>query len=105
VPAQAPAELLKAKRASGAIWVAAAAMLLAVAACAAVVAPFSRRVTLLNGFLPLLATAVVLFGGVLALGPAATCRPALRPDLVQPWLPSKEPELPKSARNKRVSAS
>lgn len=69
------------------MWVLAAVMLALAGVCAVTLAPFSPRITFLWHALPLFAAAGAAFATVLSLGKAATCRPQLQPQLVQPWLP------------------
>lgn len=87
VSLQAAADTLTRRRASGAAWVLLAAALVATSLVSLLVAPLSRHVSVLRTTLPMLAAGLACFGAVLALGGRVVCRPVLRPDLVQPWLP------------------
>ena len=77
------------RRASGAVWVLLAAALITTSLISLIVAPISRRVSVFNATLPMLAAGVACFGVVLAMGKKVVCAPVLRPDLVQPWLPTE----------------
>eukprot|EP00892_Ulva_mutabilis_P011567 jgi/Ulvmu1/8783/UM048_0038.1 len=75
--------------ANGAMWVLLAVAFLVLALSSAAVAPYSRRITFLYTVLPLLVLAAACAGIVNLFGTRVTCRPLLRPDLVQPWLPAQ----------------
>lgn len=75
--------------ASGAVWVLLALAALLLALSSAAVAPYSRRITLLYTTLPLLGVMAGCVAVVNLFGTRVTCRPLLRPDLVQPWLPAQ----------------
>ena len=72
---------------SAAFWVLGSLFIAIIGLSLTISAPLSRRVHFVSHALPTLALGCALFGAVMALGVKATCRPALRPDLVQPWLP------------------
>lgn len=80
-------EEFKQGQSSGAMWLVGALALFITSFCAATLAPFSKRVTFLYHTLPPFVLAVLAIGTVLTLGKKATCRPQLKPHLVQPWLP------------------
>lgn len=71
------------------MWLLAAVAFLLLALSSAAVAPYSRRISFLYVTLPLLAAAGGCVFVVNLFGTKVTCRPLLRPDLVQPWLPAQ----------------
>lgn len=71
------------------MWVLVAVAALLLSLSSAAVAPFSRRITFLYTALPLLGVAVGSTALINVFGARVTCRPLLRPDLVQPWLPAQ----------------
>ena len=101
---QAPEDTWKSARSNGSVWVIVSATLLLLSLLTAFLAPFSRRIALLTSTLPLLLASVATFGVVLGIGTKSTCRPALRPDLVQPWLPATKPVVTPEARKQKLSA-
>jgi dolichyl-phosphate-mannose--protein O-mannosyl transferase len=95
---QAPPGASSKKASSGAYWVLLSVFLAFVGVSLLIAAPMSRRVTAVYHALPVLAASLLAFGLVLALGPAAVCRPVFRPDLVQPWLPPPDLPVPPSKK-------
>lgn len=87
---------------SAAFWVLGALFFAFVGLSLVILAPLSRRIHFVSHALPFLVLGGALFGAVIALGAKATCRPALRPDLVQPWLPPPGKAPPQSAVKKKA---